>query len=74
MYLGSAGRSDSMFKTYDHWRPISQSIATLLRSAPLCVLCHNVIWICFPIVLGRAINELNRHLTTQTLLELLPAC
>jgi len=35
----------------------------------LCVLCHNGIWILFPIVIRSAVRDLNTAVTTQTLLK-----
>jgi len=35
----------------------------------LCVLCHNAVWILFPMVIRDAVRDLNTHVTTQTLLK-----
>jgi ATP-binding cassette subfamily B protein len=35
----------------------------------LCVLCHNGIWILFPIVIRNAVEALNTHVTHQTLMK-----
>jgi ATP-binding cassette, subfamily B, multidrug efflux pump len=58
-----------MFKTLRPLAPYLNRYRNTFAIGAVCVLCHNIIWICFPIVLGRTINELNKHLTSQTLLK-----
>ena len=53
-----------MFKTLRPLAPYLEKYRKTFAIGALCVLCHNVIWICFPIVLGRTINDLNGHFTT----------
>jgi ATP-binding cassette subfamily B multidrug efflux pump len=57
-----------MFKSLRPLAPYLNKYRKTFAIGAVCVLCHNLIWICFPIVLGRTINDLNRHFTTQTLL------
>ncbi len=58
-----------MFKSLRPLAPYLQKYRKTFAIGAACVLCHNLIWICFPIVLGRTINDLNKHFTTQTLLK-----
>src|SRR5664279_5434568 len=58
-----------MFKTLRPLAPYLSKYRKTFAIGALCVLCHNLIWICFPIVLGRAFNDLNGSFTTQTLLK-----
>jgi ATP-binding cassette, subfamily B, multidrug efflux pump len=58
-----------MFKTLRPLAPYLNKYRKTFAIGALCVLCLNLIWICFPIVLGRTINELNQHFTTRTLLK-----
>ena len=58
-----------MFKTLRPLAPYLKNYRKTFAIGALCVLCHNLIWICFPIVLGRAINDLNKPFTSGTLLK-----
>jgi len=58
-----------MFKTLRPLAPYLSKYRKTFVIGALCVLGHNLIWICFPVVLGRAINDLNGQFTTQTLLK-----
>src|SRR5271167_3678023 len=58
-----------MFKSLRPLAPYLKKYRKTFAIGAVCVLCHNLIWICFPVVLGRTINYLNKHFTTQTLLK-----
>src|SRR5271165_1592518 len=58
-----------MFKSLRPLAPYLKKYRKTFAIGAVCVLCHNLIWICFPVVLGRTINDLNKHFTTQTLLK-----
>ncbi len=58
-----------MFKTLRPLAPYLNKYRKTFAIGALCVLFHNLIWICFPVVLGRTINDLNGHFTSHTLLK-----
>jgi ATP-binding cassette subfamily B protein len=58
-----------MFKNLRPLFPYIRKYRKTFYVGALCVLCHNGIWILFPIVIRSAVQALNTSVTTQTLLK-----
>ena len=57
---------------FSNLRPIFPYLRKYRRTfyiGGLCVLCHNAVWILFPMVIRDAVQDLNTHVTTQTLFK-----
>jgi ATP-binding cassette subfamily B multidrug efflux pump len=58
-----------MFSNLRPLFPYLRKYRTTFYIGALCVLCHNAVWILFPMVIRDAVRDLNTHVTTQTLLK-----
>jgi len=57
---------------FNHLRPLFpylRKYRSTFYIGALCVLCHNAVWILFPMVIRNAVRDLNTHVTTPTLLK-----
>jgi ATP-binding cassette, subfamily B, multidrug efflux pump len=58
-----------MFKTLQPLAPYLKKYRKTFALGALCVLCHNGIWILFPLVIRNAVQALNTEVSRQTLLK-----
>ncbi len=58
-----------MFNTLRPLAPYLKKYRKTFVIGGLCVLCHNGIWILFPLVIRNAVEALNTHITRYTLLK-----
>jgi len=58
-----------MFKNLGPITPYLRRYRKTFYIGGLCVLCHNAVWILFPMVIRDAVWDLNTEVTSQTLLK-----